>query len=82
MKIYKTLFWVTFIGGLVILLIGVYLTLSKSVTQGFITGKYSGFHQSSLNGYSELLLGVIMLLFSLWAYKIYKSQKKKYDKMR
>jgi Na+/alanine symporter len=81
MKIYRTTFIVCLLGGLIILFIGIYLQ---------ITGYYSvcNIRQGGkaflgvINGYSEIFLGIVVLFFSIGAFKLYKKKEKEFRKMR
>lgn len=80
MKTYKTLLWISLITGLTIFFIGVYLQYINKFSDGFIAGRF-GVNYGMINGFSGMFLGVFILLLSIWIFKIYKDEKKKFDKM-
>lgn len=81
MKIYKTFFWITLIAGLVIFSIGAYLKFSNQFTEGLTAGRFGDIHHIVITGFSGMFLGILFLLLSIWAYRIYKGEKEKLDKM-
>jgi cbb3-type cytochrome oxidase subunit 3 len=76
----KILFWVSFIGSLIILLVGIKLKISETVSTSFIFSKNGGVGQGQINGTSTIVLGILILLFSFWNYKTYK--KSQIDRQR
>jgi len=81
MKVYKTLFWITFIAGLTIFSIGVYLKFANQSSDGLTAGRFGNIHHGMITGFSGMFLGVLILLLSIWTYRIYKEEKQKFDKM-
>lgn len=81
MKIYKTLFWLTLICGLSILVIGVILQMTNKTSEGYVSGRFGDVYHGVINGYSAIFLGILILLLSLWTFKIHKDEKKKFDEM-
>lgn len=81
MKVYKILFWITLVAGLSIFSIGVYLKFADKFSDGFIAGRFGDINHGMITGFSGMLLGFLILLLSIWTYRIYKEEKEKFDKM-
>lgn len=81
MKVYKTLFWITFIAGLTIFSIGVYLNFANQSSEGLTAGRLGNIHHGMITGFSGIFLGILVLLLSIWTYRIYRVEKQKFDKM-
>jgi Ca2+/Na+ antiporter len=82
MKIYKSFFIITLFTGLIILAVGVYLKITNQFSAGLTSTKFSGTHYGAITGTSGIILGIFILLSSIWAYRMYKEEKKKFDKMK
>ena len=82
MKIYRTLFIITLLAGLIILLIGIFLQITNSMSDGYTSSRYGNINYGMINGFSGILLGILMLIISIWAYRISKNEKKRFDKMQ
>ena len=82
MKFYKTLFIVTLFCGFVILSIGIYLQLLNQYVGGFTTGRYGIMHYSIVTGFSGIFIGVSLLVTSIWTYRMYCKEKKRFDRMK
>ncbi len=80
MRTYKTLFWISLIAGLTIFFIGVYLRYINKFSDGYTAGRLS-IHHGMINGFSGMFLGILILLLSLWTFKVYKDEKRKFDDM-
>jgi hypothetical protein len=81
LKVYKTLFWITFIAGLTIFSIGVYLKSDNQFSDGLTAGRYGNIHHGMITGFIGMFLGILILLLSIWTYRIFKKEKQKFDKM-
>lgn len=81
MRIYKTLFLITLFAGLIIMGIGIYLKIVNQYSDGYSTGRLGNIHYGMVNGFSGIFLGVLILLLSIWTYKIYRDEKDKFEKM-
>lgn len=81
MKVYNTLFRITLISGLTIFSIGVYLKFSNQSSDGLTAGRFGNIHHGMITGFSGMFLGILILLLSIWTYRIYKEEKEKFDKM-
>lgn len=80
MKIYKTLFWLSLIIGVIILSIGIYLLLTLQTSLGLTAGLLSNVNIGQVDGFSGIFLGVVILLLSVWLYKVYRDEKNRFDK--
>lgn len=80
MKIYKTLFWLSLIIGVIILSIGIYLLLTLQISQGLTAGRFGDINAGQVDGFSGIFLGVLILLLSVWLNKVYRDEKKRFDK--
>ncbi|MBF8965246.1 hypothetical protein I0P70_18505 [Pontibacter sp. FD36] len=81
MKIYKALFWITLITGFTIFSIGAYLKFTNQVSIGLTAGRLGNIQQGTITGFSGMLLGVLLILLSIWTYRIYREEKEKFDRM-
>jgi uncharacterized membrane protein YczE len=84
MKIHKIHFWVTLTSGILILLIGIILSILEQSTGEFNyhnLGETPFFeiHYQVLTGFGAILIGLLLLIFSIFLYKSYKSEKKEYE---
>lgn len=70
MRINKLLFWVSFTGGLLMIVIGLLLQPFGSFDQS----NYSkfGVGSTTFGGFHSIFLGVVMLLMSIWNYRSWK----------
>lgn len=80
MKIYKTLFWLSLIIGVIILSIGIYLLLTLQTSLGLTAGLLGNVNIGQVDGFSGIFLGVVILLLSVWLYKVYRDEKNRFDK--
>jgi hypothetical protein len=61
--------------GLFILLSGIFFKLSNNFATGLIFRKNGNITSGTIDGNGALVLGVMILSFSLWMYKEYKTKK-------
>jgi len=80
MKVYKILHWITLIAGLTIFSIVMYLNFANQSSEGLTAGRFGNIHHGMITGFSGIFLGILILLLSIWTYRIYKVEKQKYDK--
>jgi|GEM_PF-2660386 len=83
MKNAKTTIWITFIGGLIVLLIGIFMQITNQSSEGFVYsirnyGDSTAYSQV-INGFVVIYLGVFLLLLSLFHLYFYRKDKKKWD---
>ena len=81
MRTFYNIFLITFIGGIILIILGLFLKLSNQFSSGFIIGKYGVTHYGYINWFISIFLGIILLLMSIWTYNIHKADKKKFDEM-
>jgi len=81
MRAFKRFFWISFISGLAIFLIGLYLKVANTYSEGYTAGRFGYIHYGKITWFSGMFIGILILLMSFWAYTGYKTEKKKYDKM-
>lgn len=71
----KIFFGVSLIGGILIVLIGLNLKLNETISGGFTFSKNGNIGYGIINCTSAIVLGFMILLFSLWTYHEYKKEK-------
>jgi len=81
LKIYRILFWLTLCSGLIILAIGVYLKMTNQLSNGIYTTRYGTLQQGSVSGFSAIILGIFLLLISIYVRICNKKEQDKFDKM-
>ena len=81
MRMYKSLFLLVLTVGIIILLIGVYLSLEMMSSGGYSAGRSGIAHYSQLTGFGGIFIGILLMLISIWLYKLYKTEKKIFDEM-
>ena len=81
MRALKRLFWISFIVGSAIFLIGLYLKLANTYSDGYTAGRYGDILYGKITWFSGMFIGILILLMSIWVYQVYKIEKKKYDRM-
>ncbi len=79
MKTFKSLYITSFIGGLIILAIGIYLQISQSVAGGISYTIQGDSFQGTITGTSGIIMGIVILVFSGLFYSKYKMEKKRYE---
>jgi len=72
-----------FVGGVIILLIGVWLQFSNQISEGFYYSRFgygdNTAYPLTINGFSAFIIGFILLAFSICFYWSYKQEKKKWS---
>jgi hypothetical protein len=81
MKISRILFSLTFIGGIIIIGIGLFLKLSNQISWGTYTNRFGDTSQRMVNGMSALIIGFLLLVLSFIFWKGYKREKEKLKNM-
>ena len=82
MKSFKLLFFVTLFCGISILAIGLTLQYVKIFADGALAGRFGDLHYGRVTGFSGIFIGVLLLLASVLTYRMYREEKKKFDKMK
>lgn len=77
----KITFWVVFIIGILIIIIGLYLKSINVMIEDSYMGEYGDIHSGSVNGDGALIIGLIMLGLSSYQYKVYLDDKKEREKL-
>lgn len=75
----RNLFWVSLIGSILIFLIGVELKINEKMSGGYLFSKSGNIGYNSISGTSVIFLSVLVFLFSLWTYRLYKNELLKRD---
>lgn len=78
----KILYKLSFGVAIFILLSGAYFKISKHFVSGLIFKKNGSVNTGTLDGNGTLVLGVMILLFSIWMYRDYKTLKKENERKR
>lgn len=81
MRMYKSLFFLVLTVGIIILMIGVYLTLEKIISSGYTAGRTGQVYYGQLTGFGGIFIGILLMLVSIWLNKLYKTEKKRFDEM-
>ena len=70
--------------GILICSIGIYLKVSNQISQGWYQFRRTSidFKKETIDGNGIIILGFLMLLFSLYQYRTYKLQKENNDNIR
>ena len=78
----KILYKVSFYIAIVVLIIGIVMKFLDSSTNGFSFSKTGSLYSGTIDGNGLILLGFLLLIFSFWAYKDYKTIEKNKDLLR
>ena len=79
MRINKLLFWISFTGGLIMIVIGLLLQLLGSSSDQPTYSKL-GVGSTTFGGFHSIFLGVVMLLMSSWNYRSWKIEVKERER--
>lgn len=73
----RLIFKLTFLCGIIFLLVGIYLKISKQASSSYYQYRRSGidFKTETIDGNGTIFLGLILLILSFCGYLTYKSQK-------
>ncbi|GEM_PF-3436016 len=74
-------FWVFLICGLVLFTIGIYLQISKKFSVEIVADRFGNISSRTIDGFSGIFVGVIILSLSVWIYFLYKEEKNKIDRL-
>jgi hypothetical protein len=78
----KILYKISFYIAIVVLLVGIVMKFFNSWTHGFSFSKIGSLYSDTIDGNGIILLSFLLLIFSFWAYKDYKTIERKKDLMR
>jgi hypothetical membrane protein len=78
----KILYKLSLYVALLVLLIGILMKFLNSSTYGFSFSKIGGLYSGTIDGNGLILLSLLLLIFSLWAYKDSKAIERKNNLMR
>ena len=78
----KILYKLSFYIAILVLLIGIVMKVLNSSTYGFSFSKTGSLYSGTIDGNGLILLGFLLLIFSFWAYKDYKTIEKNKDLLR
>ena len=80
----RLIFKLSLLCGILICSIGIYLKVTKQISQGYYQYSRRGieFKTETINGNSTLILGFLILLFSFYQYRTYISQKEDIANLR
>ena len=78
----KILYKLSFYIAILVLLIGIVMKVLNSSTYGFSFSKTGGLYSGTIDGNGIILLSLLLLIFSLWTYKDYKTIERKNNLMR
>jgi hypothetical protein len=81
MKLNFTLLLITLFSGLAIFAIGLYLQLAHQSSEGLVAGRLGNINHGTMTGFSGLFIGSALLILSIWIYRNYKKEKKRFDQM-
>jgi hypothetical protein len=78
----KILYKLSFGAAIFILLSGAYFKISEHFVSGLIFRKNGNISTGTIDGNGTLVLGVMILLFSIWMYRDYKIMKRENERKR
>ncbi len=78
----KILYKLSFYIAALVLLIGIVMKFLNSSTHGFSFSKTGSLFSGNIDGDGLIFLSLMLLIFSLWAYKDYKAIEKRNNSMR
>ena len=81
MRTYKMLFWITLISGIIILSIGIYLQSAKILSSHIFLSRFGEFYEGRITGFGGILIGIFVILLSIYIKKCAKEEKDKFDKL-
>lgn len=76
----KILYKLSFGAAIFILLSGAYFKISKHFVSGLVFRKNGNVSTETIDGNGTLVLGVMILLFSIWMYRDYKILKRENER--
>jgi len=82
MKITKKLYKLSLLTGLFIFISGVFFKLTQNSSSGYFFKKNGNIESGTINGNGALTLGIMILAFTLWMYRNYKTEKVDIEKRK
>ena len=81
MRAFKQLFYLSLISGILIFSMGLFLKISNITSAGSGTNINGTVFHISMNGLGAIFIGLLILLFSILCYRMYKFERNKFNKM-
>ena len=81
MRIYKILFGIVLISGILVLISGIYLFVNFEKSVGYTSNRIGETTEGQLTGFSGIFIGILLLMLSIWTFNLYKTEKKKFDEL-
>lgn len=78
----KILYKLSFVAAIFILISGAYFKISNHFSSGLVFRKNGNISIGTIDGNGTLVLGVMILLFSIWSYRNYKTLKRKNERKK
>ena len=78
----KILYKISFYIAILVLLIGIVMKVLNSSTYGFSFSKTGSLYSGTIDSNGIIILSLLLFIFSLWAYKDYKTIERKNNLMR
>ncbi|MCW1149088.1 hypothetical protein [Flavobacterium lacisediminis] len=78
----KILYKLSFYIAILVLLIGIVMKVLNSSTYGFSFSKTGSLYSGTIDSNGIIILSLLLFIFSLWAYKDYKTIERKNNLMR
>jgi high-affinity nickel permease len=78
MKMLLGQFWVTLIAGIIILFIGLFYKYHELAVESSNLNEYGNIQSGTISGNSPIIIGILVLLTSMWIYKSYQKTEKEY----
>ncbi|MBC7525473.1 MAG: hypothetical protein H7239_13675 [Flavobacterium sp.] len=82
MQINKILYKLSLLVGLFILTSGIVLKLTENSSSGYLFRKNGDIKFQTIDGNGALILGIMILAFTLWMYKSYKKEEIEIEKRK
>jgi hypothetical protein len=82
MRINKILYKLSLLVGLFIFLSGVFFKLTQNIASGYLFRKNGNIQFGVIDGNGALTLGIMILAFALWMYRVYKAEAMNIEKQK
>jgi hypothetical protein len=81
MRFYKILFVIILTTAILIFIIGLYLIENQIRSTGFTANRIGEVFEGQITGFGGILIGLFLFVLSIMTYRMYKTEKKKFDEM-